>query len=96
MAFREWSPEQYEFFQEEAWRSIYNEIPSVPYLDEESDEQARDLFEKGWLTFGEYTEEEIDNFRDQFLDIVYMPENLFRSLGFWREYRELYAEVDTG
>jgi hypothetical protein len=95
VAYRDWSEGQREYFQDQAFASIYNEIPSVPYLDEDADDQARELFEKGWLTFGEYSPEELAYFRDQFLDMVYMPENLFRALGFWREYRELYNEVDS-
>jgi hypothetical protein len=95
VAFRDWSEEQSEYFQQQAWERIYNEIPSVPYLDEGSDEEARELFEKGWLTFGVYSKEELDYYRDQFLDMTYMPENLFRALGFWTEYRELYSEVDS-
>lgn len=96
MSARDWSEEQYEQFYNQAFESIYNEIPSVPYLSDDEDTQARDLFEKGWLTFGEYTKEELDYYRDQFLDLTYMPENLFRALGFWQEYRELYSDVDTG
>lgn len=96
MSFRDWSEDDVNEFQDAAWESIYNEIPSVPYLSEDQDEQARELFEKGWLTFGVYSKEELDYYRDQFLDLVYMPENLFRALGFWREYRELYAEIDSG
>lgn len=95
MAFRDWSDEQYQYFKDEAWRSIYNEIPSVPYLNEDEDDQARELFKQGWLTFGVYSKEELDYYRDKFLDLTYMPENLFRALGFWREYRELYSEVDS-
>lgn len=96
MAYRDWSNADYRYFQEEAWTAIYNEIPSVPYLDEDTDDEAREAFEKGWLTFDEYSPEEIYSFRQTFFDLTYMPENLFNSLGFWREYRELYNEVDAG
>ena len=92
MPFRDWSDEQKEAFDQAAFDNIYNNIPSVPYLDEGSDEQARELFALGWLTWP-MSQEEADNYKEQFYDMTYMPENLFRALGFWNEYRELYAEA---
>jgi hypothetical protein len=94
VAFRDWSEEDKEGFDALAWERIYNEIPSVPYLDEGSDEQARELFQLGWLTWP-ISQEEAEEYRQQFYDMTYMPENLFRALGFWQEYRELYSDVDT-
>jgi hypothetical protein len=95
VAFRDWSNAQYYAFQQDAWDSIYNNIPSVPYLDENSDDQARELFEQGWLTFGVYSKEELDSIRQDFYDMVFLPEDMFGSLGFWQEYRELYSETDA-
>jgi hypothetical protein len=94
VAYRDWSDQQVTQFEEEAYQSIYNNIPAVPYLDDDSDDEAREMFRLGWLTFG-LSQEEVESYRQQFYDMVYIPENLFRALGFWAEYRALYSEVDT-
>lgn len=89
MAFRDWSDDDYAFFQEEAFTSIYNEIPSVPYLSEESDDEARDLFFTGWLDFGA-SELEREAARQDFYDAVNMQESQFD----WEEWRDLYDSVN--
>jgi hypothetical protein len=88
LSFRDWSEGEYEQFHDDAFANIFNEIPSLPYLDDERYDQAEALFEAGWLTFGEYSKEELDAIRDTFYDMVNMPEDMFD----WEEYRELYNE----
>jgi hypothetical protein len=89
MAFRDWSPDDYDGFYEAAFQNIFNEIPSVPYLGDEQLERAEALFEAGWLTFGEYSKEQLDVIRDEFYDQMSMQESQFD----WEEYRDLYAET---
>lgn len=90
MSFRDWSDEQYEEFQNEAYASVYNNLPTVPYLDDTTDSTARELFAEGWLTFGEYTPEELYAIREQFYDLINIQESQFD----WQDYRDLYAEVN--
>lgn len=89
MAFRDWSDDDYQSFHDAAFQNIFNEIPSVPELDDERLEKAEALFEAGWLTFGEYSKEELDAIRDEFYNMVFIQESMFD----WEEYRELYNEV---
>jgi hypothetical protein len=93
--FRDWSSEQKEAFDEQAYQSVFNNVPSVPYLSDDENEAAREIFALGWLTWP-MAPEEAEEYRQQFYDLTYMPENLFRALGLWEEYRELYSEVDAG
>jgi hypothetical protein len=91
--FRDWSEEQKEYFDQEAFATIYNNVPSVPYLSDDEDEEARRLFTLGWLTWP-ISQEEAFEYKQQFYDATYLPENLFRALGLWNEYRQLYDDVD--
>lgn len=87
--FRDWSESDYDSFYQEAYQNIFNEIPSVPDLDQDRLEAAEELFEQGWLTFGEYSKEQLDSIRDAFYDMVYITEDMFD----WEEYRELYSDT---
>lgn len=89
MAFRDWSDADFEYFQDQAYQSVYNEIISVPYLNEEQDDAARDLFYTGWLDFGA-SEAEREAAREDFYDAVGIQESMFD----WDEWRELYDEVN--
>lgn len=95
MPFRDWSFEQKAAFDEGAMASVFNNVPSVPYLDDDAQDEARELFELGWLTWPT-DQETAEEYRQQFYDLTFTPESLFESLGLWEEYRELYSEVDAG
>jgi hypothetical protein len=95
VSFRDWSEQQKEEFDEAAFAQVYNNITSVAYFSDEEDENARELFTLGWLTWP-MSQEEVQDYREQFFDAIYMPESLFTSLGLWAEYRELYSDVDAG
>lgn len=90
MSFRDWTDDQTEYFQDEAYRAVYNNLPTVPYLDPFTDDRARELFAAGWLTFGEYTIEELEDIRNRFYDLINIQESQFD----WQDYRLLYAEVN--
>lgn len=86
MSFRDWSEGSYEEFYQGAYESIYNNIEGTIYLSNEQQERAEALFEAGWLTFGEYSPNELDAIRNDFYDLVGLDESDFD----WVEYRELY------
>lgn len=90
MSYRDWTDGQSEYFREEAYRAVYNNLPTVPYLDESTDETARALFEQAWLTFGVYSPEQLEDLRQQFYDLIYIQESQFD----WLDYRLLYDEVN--
>lgn len=90
MAYRDWSDDQIEYFREEAYRDVYNNLPTVPYLDEETDDRARALFAEGWLNFGEYSPEQLEAIRDEFYDLINIQESQFD----WEDFRDLYSEVN--
>jgi hypothetical protein len=87
MSFRDWSDDDYLEFHDDAFTSIFNEIDGVHYLSESDYAQAEQLFEQGWLTFGEYSKEEIDVIRGDFFDLVGLYEGDFD----WQEFQDLYA-----
>jgi len=62
----------------------------VPYLDEQTDDQARALFEQAWLTFGVYSPDQLEAMRQEFYDLIYIQESQFD----WQDYRDLYSEVN--
>jgi hypothetical protein len=95
VSFRDWSEEQKAEFDEQAFATVYNNVYSTAFFSDEEDENARNLFTLGWLTWP-ISQEEAQSYRNQFFNAVYMPENLFTALGLWREYRELYDDVDAG
>lgn len=88
MSFRDWSEDDYQQFHDDAFANVFNEIPTVPQLDDDELDAAEALFEAGWLTFGEYTLAELEAIRDEFFDMVNITEDQFD----WEEYRELYNE----
>lgn len=88
--YRDWTDGQREYFQNEAYRDVYNNLPSVPYLDPGTDEEARELFAQGWLTFGQYSPEQLQEIREQFYDLIGIQESQFD----WADYRDLYREVN--
>jgi N12 class adenine-specific DNA methylase len=94
LSYRDWSNGDKREFDELAWQNIYDNLPSVPYLSEDQDDDARELFEKGWLTFGEYSKEELDDIRNDFYNAVFVTPDMFDRLGYWEEYRELYSEIN--
>jgi hypothetical protein len=89
VSFRDWSDEGYNEFHDQAFQSIFNEIPSVSDLSIDELERAEALFEAGWLTFGEYSPDELYAIREEFYDQVYINEDQFD----WAEYREIYDSV---
>lgn len=89
MPFRDWSADDYNEFHDRAFETIFNEIPTIPDLDDDRIERAEVLFEAGWLTFGQYSKAELDAIRDEFYDTVFIPASMFD----WEEYRDLYSET---
>lgn len=87
--FRDWSESDYDAFHQAAFDNVFNEIPSVPDLDDERLQAAEELFEQGWLTFGEYSPDQLQSIRDAFYDMVFITEDMFD----WEEYRELYSDT---
>lgn len=89
MSFRDWSDADFEEFAAGAYENIYANIDGVQGLNQEGQDRAEELFELGWLTFGEYSYEELEAFRSDFYDLVGISEAQFD----WLEYRELYADA---
>jgi hypothetical protein len=89
VSFRDWSEEDKEAFDERIYTDIYNNIEGVLYLNDEQADQAEALFDAGWLTFGEYSKEQLDAIRDEFFDLVGLDEEDFD----WVTYRDDYSEV---
>lgn len=89
MPFRDWSEEDYEAFQESAYQNIFAAIDGVQGLSDIDQERAEELFDQGWLTFGSYSKERIEEIRNDFYNLVGIEEWMFD----WEEYRELYAEA---
>lgn len=88
MGFRDWSDDDKEAFDEVATSQIFSQMDSSD-LSDELYEEAQELFEAGWLTFGEYSKEQLDAIRDDFYDIMGIQEDQFD----WMEYRDLYSEM---
>ncbi len=88
MGFRDWSADDKEAFDEVATQNIFSQLDSQDLSDEQY-EEAQELFEAGWLTFGEYSKEQLDNIRDDFYDLMGIQEDMFD----WEEYRDLYSEM---
>lgn len=89
MSSRDWSEDDFQEFNAEAYEQIFNEIPSVADLSEDDVQMAEQLFEAGWLTFGTYSFEQLQDIRDQFYDLVGLYEDDFD----WEAYRELYDSI---
>ena len=91
-SFRDWSDEEFNSFVSEAETNIFQSGvigEQLQYLGDEQYEEAQELFEAGWLTFGEYSKEQLDNIRDDFYDLLGIQEDQFD----WQEYRDLYSEA---
>ena len=84
-SYRDWSEQQYDAFVENTKESILYEMP----IRNEIFPQAEALFEQGWLTFGEWSPDQLNSIRDAFYDLVGIQEDQFD----WIEYRELYDEA---
>jgi hypothetical protein len=89
MSFRDWSDDMYDWFHDESFRTIFNEIEGIYYLNEDDQIKAEELFEAGWLDF-DATEDMRESARNDFLDLVGLADD--REL--WAEWRELYDEAD--
>lgn len=89
MSYRDWSQEDYENFSQAAEQYIFNELDGLQELNDEQYSEAQTLFEAGWLTFGEYSKDELDAIRDEFYDLMGIQEQDFD----WQEYRDLYSEA---
>lgn len=89
MSFRDWDEEDYSDFHDAAFEEIFGNIEGIYELDQDQLNQAEALFEAGWLTFGEYTPDDLQAIRDEFYDLVGMYEEDFD----WEDYRELYDSV---
>ena len=90
MSFRDWSQDDYREFQQNAYERIFDEIPSVADLSEADVISAEELFEAGWLVWGQYSQEQLEDIRDQFYDLVGMNSEDFD----WEAFREDYEEVN--
>lgn len=89
MSYRDWSEDDHREFNQEAYQRIFDEIPSVGDLSEDDIIQAEELFEAGWLTFGVYDRDQLEDIRDQFYDLV----NMYAEDFDWADYREIYDSV---
>lgn len=90
MSWRDWSEDDHADFNREMYERIFDEIPSVADLDENDIIRAEELFEAGWLTWGAYDQDQLEDIRDQFYDLVNMyPEDFD-----WEEFRESYDEIN--
>lgn len=92
MGYRDWSADDKESFDQVATQNIFSQIDSSDLSDEQY-EEAQELFEAGWLTFGEYSKDQLDAIRGDFLDIMGLTEQMFTDFGYWEEYRDLYSEM---
>ena len=88
--FRDWSYGDYQYFKDQANEAIFNNIAGIEGLNEEQLETAEELFQQGWLTFGEYSPEQLYDIREDFYNLVGIDEDMFD----WEEYRDLYSEVN--
>lgn len=89
MSSRDWSEDDYQEFRSDAYEQIFNEIPSVADLSEDDIVAAEDLFEAGWLTWGTYSQDQLEDIREQFYDLV----GLYAEDFDWDSFRELYDSV---
>jgi hypothetical protein len=90
MSFRNWSEDDYAQFQKDAYERIFDEIPSVADLSEDDIITAEELFAAGWLTWGVYDQNQLEDIRDQFYDLMSMYPDDFD----WEEFRESYDEIN--
>lgn len=90
MSYRDWSSDDYDEFYERNLNEIYYQLPTVPDLPPDINEEALELYEKGWLTFGEYSKDELDDIRNDFYDLIGITEDQFD----WADWRDLYSEVN--
>lgn len=89
MSYRDWSDDDFQEFHDDAFQDIFNEIPGVADLSEDDLTRAEDLFEAGWLTWGAYDRDQLEDIREQFYDLV----GLYSEDFDWDSFRELYDSV---
>ncbi len=89
MSYRDWSQEDYSEFVESAEQDLFNQRPELQDLNDQQFFEAEALFQAGWLTFGEYSPEQLYAIRDQFYDLLNIQEQDFD----WETYRELYDAI---
>jgi hypothetical protein len=87
MAFADWSNEDYQYFHDEAFDLIFNNM-DFAYMTEVDIAAAEELFEQGWLNM-HLPSEEINMWRIAF----YNHMNMTLDPNEWAIYRELYAEA---
>lgn len=87
MAYADWSNEDYERFQEEAFDNIFDNL-NLSGLSGNEIDQAAVLFQTGWLNF-EIDLATVYAAREDFYDLTNYPESEFD----WEEFRELYDEA---
>ena len=89
MSVRDWSGDMYDWYHDEAYRRMFNQIEGVYELSEEDQQTAEELFETGWLDFdADETSREVA--RNDFFNLV----GLADAEEFWEEWRELYDEAN--
>ncbi len=89
MSFRDWSDDTFDWYHDQAYERMFNQIEGVYYLDSEDQQYAEELFETGWLDF--YVDPETrDQARIDFFNLV----GLADESEFWEEWRELYDEAN--
>lgn len=89
MSSRDWSEGDFREFNQQAYEQIFDEIPSVADLSEDDIIHAEELFEAGWLTFGTYDRDQLEDIREEFYDLV----GLYAEDFDWEAYREVYDSI---
>lgn len=90
MSFRDWDEADFQEFNQRVYENIFDRIESIQEMDRDDQIHAEELFEAGWLTWGVYDKDQLEDLRDQFYDFVGMiPEDFD-----WEEFRESYDEIN--
>jgi hypothetical protein len=76
MAYEDWSRE---------FQDVFEDIPGVPYFRDFEREHAEDLFEAGFMHYGDRDSRK--EARIEFFDVTGLPADFFP----WEEWREAYG-----
>jgi hypothetical protein len=87
MAYADWSDEDYQFFHDEAFDLVFNNL-DFAYMSEVDIMAAEEMFEQGWLNM-HLPSTEINMWRNAFYNHMNMELNREQ----WETYRELYDEA---
>lgn len=89
MAYADWSDGDYDYFHDQAFERIFNQMDFEGRTDEEI-ATAEEYFEMGWLDLNMSYEEALA-YKEAFYDVTGYGAEDFD----WREFREVYDEANA-